>query len=138
MTDSNPNASLTGVTPHLMIPDNRAQEAIEFYARAFDAVEVDRSPADDGKRLMHAHLKLHGGALLLHDDFPEMTGHKAPPPSGTVLHLQVADPDAVWDQALAAGATMRFPLDDQFWGERYGQLDDPFGHTWSIAGPKKG
>lgn len=138
MPDTNPNATLTGVTPHLMIADNRAQEAIAFYAKAFGATEVARSPAQDGKRLMHAHLAINGGAVLLHDDFPEMTGHKAPPPSGTVLHLQVSDADAAWDRALAAGATVRFPIADQFWGDRYGQLDDPFGHTWSIAGPLRG
>ena len=137
MPDTNPNATLTGVTPHLMIADGRAQEAIDFYTRAFGAAEVARSPAQDGKRLMHAHLALNGGAVLLHDDFPEMTGHEAEPPSGTVLHLQVPDADAAWEKALAAGATVRFPLADQFWGDRYGQLDDPFGHTWSIAGPQK-
>lgn len=138
MADTNPNAALTGVTPHLMIPDNRAGEAIDFYARAFGARELARSPAEDGKRLMHAHLAVNGGAVLLHDDFPEMTGHKAPAPSGIVLHLQVPDADTAWERALAAGATVKFPIADQFWGDRYGQLSDPFGHTWSIAGPQKG
>ncbi|HVJ00389.1 MAG TPA: VOC family protein [Sphingomonas sp.] len=135
----NPNATLTGVTPHLMIADGRAAEAIDFYTRAFGAAEVARAPAQDGKRLMHAHLSLNGGALLLHDDFPEMRGGEpASAPGGVVLHLQVDDADAAWDRALAGGATARFPLEDQFWGDRYGQLVDPFGHIWSIAGPPKG
>lgn len=139
MSDSNPNASLAGVIPHITIRDNRAAEAIDFYARAFGATEVARSPEKDGERLMHAHLAINGGTLLLHDDFPEMTGGKAsPPPAGVVLHLQVPDADAVWEKALAAGAAVRFPLADQFWGDRYGQLTDPFGHVWSVAGPKKG
>jgi PhnB protein len=139
MADPNPNEALTGVTPHITIRDKRAKEAIAFYERAFGASEVRRAPADDGERLLHAHLHVNGGSLMLHDDFPEMAGGKESlPPTGVVLHLQVADADPVWEQALAAGATVRFPLADQFWGDRYGQLADPFGHTWSIAGPKKG
>lgn len=75
--------------------------------------------------------------MLLHDDFPEMAGGvAAPAPSGTVLHLQVADADAAWAKAVAAGCTVRFELADQFWGDRYGQVTDPFGHTWSIASKK--
>jgi PhnB protein len=139
MADTNPNATLTGVTPHLMIPDGRAAEEIDFYAAAFGAREIARSPAQDGKRLMHVHLAVNGGAVLLHDDFPEMNdGKTSPPPSGTVLHLQLADADVAWAKALAAGATVRFPLADQFWGDRYGQVRDPFGHIWSIAGPRQG
>ena len=139
MADPNPNETLTGVTPHITIRDKRARQAIAFYEQAFGASEVRRSPADDGERLLHAHLHVNGGSLMLHDDFPEMAGgRESPPPAGVVLHLQVADADPVWERALAAGATVRFPLADQFWGDRYGQLTDPFGHTWSIAGPKKG
>lgn len=139
MPDTSPNATLTGVTPHLMIADKRATEAIAFYEAAFGAIEVNRVPAKDGERLMHAHLTLNGGAVLLHDDFPEMRdGTPSPAPSGVVLHLQVPDADAAWAKALAAGAAVRFPLEDQFWGDRYGQVIDPFGHTWSIAGPQKG
>ncbi|MGN6375061.1 MAG: VOC family protein [Sphingomonas sp.] len=132
------NTMLTGVTPHLMIRDKRGKEAIAFYRSAFGAEEVARSPADDGERLLHAHLLVNGGSLMLHDDFPEMTGgHHAGPPSGVTLHLQVADADAAWERALEAGATVRFALANQFWGDRYGQLTDPFGHVWSIGGPKK-
>lgn len=136
MTDA--PLELTGVTPHLTIRDNKAKDAIAFYARAFGAAELSRHPADDGVRLMHAHLGLNGGSLMLHDDFPEMMGGKpSDAPTGVVLHIEVPDADAAWERAIAAGATVRFPLDNQFWGQRYGQVADPFGHVWSIGGPLK-
>ena len=129
---------LVGVTPHLTIRDNKASAAIAFYEKAFGATELSRHLDDDGVRLMHAHLSLFGGALMLHDDYPEMMGGKpSDAPTGVVLHVEVPDADAAWERALAAGATVRFPLDNQFWGQRYGQLADPFGHIWSIGGPLK-
>ncbi len=124
-----------GVTPHIVIRDRRAAEAIDFYAQAFGAEEVMRHASDDG-RLMHAHLKVNGGSLMMHDDFPEHSG-PAREPAGTILHLQVDDADQWWNRALQAGCEVRFPLDDQFWGDRYGQFTDPFGHSWSIGGPVK-
>lgn len=129
-----------GVTAHLTIPDGRGGEAIDFYKNAFGAQEEMRNLADDGKRLMHAHLKVNGGSLMLNDDFPEYRkgGEALPPPAGTTLHLHVPDADAVWNRAIAAGAKVKFPLEDQFWGDRYGQLEDPFGFTWSIGSAKKG
>lgn len=132
--------AMKGVVPHLTIRDNRAAEAraaeaIDFYARAFGATESGRHMAEDGRRVLHAHLDLNGGPLMLNDDFPEMMGGAAPPPAGVGLHLDVADADAAWEKALAAGAAVRFPLDNQFWGQRYGQVTDPFGHIWSIGGP---
>ena len=128
-----------GVAAHLTIRDGRGSEAVEFYQDAFGAQEEMRSLADDGKRLMHAHLTVNGGSLMLNDDFPEYRDSGEPAvPGGVTLHLQVPDADAVWDKALAAGATAKFPLENQFWGDRYGQLEDPFGFTWSIGGPKKG
>lgn len=130
---------LTGLSPHLMIRDNRAQEAIDFYDRAFGAEERFRNMAQDGERVLHAHLALNGGSLLLNDDFPEMHGGApSPAPTGVTIHLEVPDADVAWERALAAGAAVRFPLEDQFWGARYGQVTDPFGHTWSIGGPLKG
>ncbi|HWT29972.1 MAG TPA: VOC family protein [Croceibacterium sp.] len=127
-----------GVTAHITIRDGRGDEAVRFYQEAFGAREEMRHVGDDGKRLMHAHLKLNGGSLLLNDDFPEMRGGEpASAPSGTTLHLDVPDADVLWDRAVAAGATVKFPLENQFWGARYGQLEDPFGHTWSIGGPSK-
>lgn len=132
-------APLIGLSPHLTIRDDRAQEAIDFYARAFGAEERFRNMAQDGRRVLHAQLALNGASLLLNDDFPEMRGGGvAPEPSGVTIHLEVPDADAAWERALAAGATVRFPLEDQFWGARYGQVNDPFGHTWSIGGPLKG
>ncbi len=133
MTD--PSAPGPGVTPHLTIPSRGGQAAVEFYQRAFGAV-VDRSvPAEDGERLMHARLIINGGSLMLHDEFPEY-GHEADAvPRCVTLHLQVDDPDEWWSRALLAGAVPIMPLADQFWGDRYGQLKDPFGHLWSIGGP---
>jgi len=123
-----------GVTAHLTIRDNRAADAIDFYSRAFGAEELGRHMADDGKRVMHAHLSLNGGSLMLNDDFPEF-GSAASPPGSITLHLQVKDADAAWNRALEAGASEKMPLADQFWGDRYGQLTDPFGFTWSIGAP---
>ena len=124
-----------GVTAHLTIRDNRAVEAVEFYKAAFGAeVAMPAHMADDGKRIMHAHLLVNGGHLMLNDDFPEYGG-AATPPGSVTLHLQVNDADAAWNRALEAGATQKMPLADQFWGDRYGQLTDPFGFTWSIGAP---
>ena len=127
--------AMPGVTPHINIRDRRAAEAIDFYKRAFGAEEQSRHPGEDG-RLMHAHLNINGGALMMHDDFPEHSG-PAPAPAGTVLHLEVDDADKWGVRALQAGAQVKFPIGNQFWGARYGQVSDPFGHTWSIAGPVK-
>lgn len=136
----------TGVTPHLTILDRRALEAIAFYERAFGAEQampphlakaVPGMAADDD-RVMHAHLKINGGSLMLNDAFPEYTQDKADRdavPAHTTLHLQVDDADAWFERAVAAGAQVTMPLDDQFWGDRYGQVKDPFGHSWSIGAP---
>ena len=126
-----------GVTAHLTIRDGKAADAIDFYRQAFGAEEIGRHMADDGKRIMHAHLKLNGGSLMLNDDFPEFGHGAASAPAGVTLHLQVPDADAAWNRAVAAGAEVRFPIADQFWGDRYGQVKDPFGFTWSIGAPVK-
>ena len=125
-----------GITPHLTIGDGRAAEAIDFYANAFGAEELGRHMAEDGERIMHAHLKLNGGHLMLNDHFTEFGSPKGQP-VGSTLHLQVKDADESWQRALGAGATERFPLADQFWGDRYGQVTDPFGFTWSIGAPSQ-
>ena len=126
----------TGVTPHLSIPDRRGTEAVDFYIAAFGARELARMPSEDG-RLMHAHLLVNGGSLMLHDEFPEYVGadHPTGPYNGVTCHLQVTDADSVWKQALDAGAAVEMALEDQFWGDRYGVLRDPFGHRWSIGAP---
>jgi PhnB protein len=127
-----------GITPHLSIRGGRAAEAIDFYKQAFGAEELLRHPAEDGKRLMHAHLKINGESLMLADDFPEYRGgSEAGPPEGVTLHLQVPDADAAWQRAVDAGAKVTMELADQFWGDRYGQVEDPFGHRWSIGAPVK-
>jgi PhnB protein len=136
MQDKEQQGPSGGVTAHLTIRDKRAAEAIDFYKAAFGAEELMRHPTEDG-RLMHAHLKINGGSVMLNDDFPEHGGGKRGEPVGVVLHLQVRDADAAWQRALDAGAEVRFPLDDQFWGDRYGQVTDPFGYTWSIGAPSQ-
>jgi PhnB protein len=129
---------MIGVTPHLTIGGGRASEAVDFYKRAFDAEELGRHPAEDGRRLMHVHLRINGGDLMLADHFPEyMGGREAPAPAGSVLHLAVEDADQAWSRAVGAGAEVTMPLADQFWGDRYGQLRDPFGHSWSIGAPSR-
>lgn len=129
---------LTGVTPYLSIPSRGGQAAAEFYARAFGAVEVRRQLADDGERLIHAHLHINGGSVMLSDEFPEYGGETDVAPKGVVIHLQVDDADEWWNRAILAGGVPVHPLADQFWGDRYGQLKDPFGHCWSIGSPIKG
>lgn len=125
-----------GLTPHLQIGDGRGTEAIAFYTAAFGATEVRRLLAEDGKRIMHAHLHVNGASLMLHDEFPEFVdpAHAdGGTPRGVTLHLQVDDADAWFGRAVAAGATSRMAPQDMFWGDRYGQLVDPFGHVWAIG-----
>lgn len=135
MTDREAQGPLTGITPHLSIADGRAAEAIDFYVAAFGGEEAMRMPAEDGKRLMHAHLRINGGSIMMHDDFPEYTGGPMGAPSGVTIHLEVDDADRWFERAVAAGATVTMPLADQFWGDRYGVVKDPFGHSWSIGSP---
>ncbi len=138
MSDTPP---LPPVTPHLTVSDAKA--AILFYQQAFDAHETLRMDAEDGKRLMHAALALNGGVVMLCDDFPEFNNgrRKAPGPdggTGVTIHLSVPDVDAVVARAVAAGAKTLMEPADMFWGERYAQVRDPFGHEWSLGGPVKG
>jgi PhnB protein len=133
MTDYNAQGPLSGLTPHISIADKRAAEAIDFYVAAFGAVEQTRMTAEDGVRLMHAHIIINGASLMMHDDFPEYSGSAMTAPSGVTLHLQVDNADAWFARAVAAGATPTMPLENMFWGDRYGQVKDPFGHLWSIA-----
>ena len=136
MADNENQAPTGGLTPHIQIGDNRAAEAIDFYIAAFGATEVRRQPADDGIRLMHAHLHINGASLMLHDEFPEYVSSEEADVaggSGLTLHLQVDHADSWLDRAVAAGATATMPVEDMFWGDRYGQVKDPFGYRWSIA-----
>jgi PhnB protein len=127
------------LSPHLTV-DNAAA-AIDFYVKAFDAVDVVRVPRPDGK-LVHASVRINGFLVMLNDDFPEMSGGKSmtPPALGgtpVTIHLTVTDVDAAFQRALDAGATEIVPLEEQFWGDRYGMVADPFGHHWSLAQPVK-
>ena len=119
------------VTPHLVV--NGAAKAIDFYKRAFGAQELGRHPTPDG-RIMHAGIKIGDSHVYLADEFPEMSGDRAPSNgSSVVLHLYVPDVDTAFNQAVSAGAKVKMPLANMFWGDRYGQLIDPFGHHWSLA-----
>ncbi|MDB5976296.1 MAG: glyoxalase [Nevskia sp.] len=120
------------VTPHLVCAG--AAKAIEFYKQAFNAIEVTRLPGPGGK-LIHAQIRIGDSAVMLVDEFPEMgsAGPQALKHSPVVIHLYVEDADVLFKQAIAAGAKVIMPLADMFWGDRYGQLRDPFGHQWSVA-----
>jgi PhnB protein len=125
-------AGMTAVTPHLVC--ERAAEAIEFYKKAFGAVEESRLPGPGGK-VMHAMIRIGGAAIMMVEEAPEwgMLGPKALKGSPVTIHLYVNDADAFVDRATKAGAKVTMPLADMFWGDRYGTLEDPFGHRWSVA-----
>ena len=120
------------VTPHLICAG--AADAIEFYKKAFGAVEAARLPGPGGK-LMHAMIRIGGSAVMLVDEMPEWgaLGPKALKGSPVTIHLYVEDADAFFARAVKAGAKVTMPLEDAFWGDRYGKLEDPFGHRWSVA-----
>ncbi|CAI4029766.1 Glyoxalase/bleomycin resistance protein/dioxygenase [Nitrospira tepida] len=120
------------VTPHLVCAG--AADAIEFYKKAFNAVELGRVPGLGGK-LLHAHIRIGDSAVLLVDEFPDWHsfGPKSLKGSPVTIHLYVQDVDACFKQAVAAGAKVTMPVEDTFWGDRYGKLEDPFGHHWSVA-----
>ena len=125
------------VMPHLVVDD--AAAAIDFYVNAFGAEELGRVPGPDG-RLVHAAVRINGSTVMLNDDFPETCGGKSMTPKslgGTpvTIHLTVTDVDTKFQRALDAGATLVTELADQFWGDRYGVVADPFGHHWSLGQP---
>ena len=137
--DNPPPAATSGLTPYLTIKGAGGEAAIAFYRQAFGAEVRHLVPAQDGKRIMHAHLLINGCSMMISDDFPEFHegGRPAADPGGFTLHLSVDDADGWWKRAVDAGAQVTMPLDDQFWGDRYGQLKDPFGFSWSISAPVK-
>jgi uncharacterized glyoxalase superfamily protein PhnB len=113
-----------------------AAKAIDFYTRALGAREVMRMPGPDN-RLMHAELGVAGGVIYLSDEFPEMGGGSGTPNGSVTIHLNVPDCDALYQQAMAAGATAMMPPADMFWGDRFAKFKDPFGHEWSISTTKE-
>ncbi len=125
------------LSPYLTIAD--AAAAIDFYVKAFNAVELGRIPGPGGK-LMHAAIQINGATVLMSDDFPEYNDGKSSSPialGGTpvTIHLTVTDVESSFQRAIDAGATVVMPLEDQFWGDRYGIVRDPFGHHWSLGQP---
>ena len=120
------------VTPHLVCAG--AGAAIDFYKKAFGATETSRMPGPGGK-LMHASIRIGDSSVMLVDEMPEWgsLGPKVLKGSPVVIHLYVDDVDAFTTRAVAAGAKVTMPVADMFWGDRYGQLEDPFGHRWSVA-----
>lgn len=120
------------ITPHLTVRD--ANRAIEFYKKAFGAEVLHVMPAPGGK-VMHAALKIGDSIVMLNDEFPEHGGASAPTAggSGDALHIYIDNVDSAFQRAVSAGATVKMPVMDMFWGDRYGQVVDPFGHRWSLA-----
>lgn len=120
------------VTPHLVCAG--AASAIEFYKNAFGAVELHRMPGPDGL-LMHAAIRIGDSVVMLVDENPlwNIKGPKTLNGSPVTIHLYVENADAVYDQAIVAGASGVMEVKEMFWGDRYGMVVDPFGHNWSIA-----
>ena len=120
------------LTPHLVCAG--ASDAIAFYRKAFNAEETARMPGPGGK-LMHAAVRIGDSTLMLVDENPEwgVVGPRTLNGSPVTIHLYVDDVDATVARAVAAGAKVAIPVADMFWGDRYGTLEDPFGHRWSVA-----
>ena len=124
------------ITPHLVC--GGAADALTFYAQAFGAQELSRMPGPGG-RIMHAQIRIGDSLLMLADEFPDFgsVGPLALKNTPVYLHLYVEDVDAAYTRAVEAGAKALMPPADMFWGDRYGQVEDPFGHRWSIATHKR-
>ena len=121
------------VTAYLTV--NTASKAIDFYKRAFNAEELFRETVPDRQKILHARIKIGDSIVRLSDEFSGST-HRAPVTLGATtvtLHIYTENVDGLWQQAVQAGAKVVIPLDNQFWGERYGMLIDPFGHQWSMS-----
>ena len=116
-----------------------ARKAIDFYKKAFGAKELGVMPGPDGNSVMHAELKIGDSKFYLSDEMPEMGARSPQSIGGTAVTLNIytEDADATFKAAIAAGATVKMPIADQFWGDRYGTVTDPFGHMWGIATHKE-
>jgi len=119
------------VTPYIVVKG--AANAIDFYKKAFGAEEVMRM-GGPGEPVMHAEIRIGDSMIMLSDEWPDY-GNKAPLANHTSssLHLYVPDADKAFERAIAAGCTVKMPVSDMFWGDRYGKVVDPFGHVWGIA-----
>ena len=124
------------ITPHLVVSD--VAKAIDLYKRAFGAHDEDKFIGPDGKSVMHAQLKIGDSMLMLGNEFPpHCLSPKSRGGTSVTINLYVENADAAFDRAVKAGFTVKMPMMDQFWGDRYGQVEDPFGHQWSIATHKQ-
>ena len=121
------------VTPYLIV--SPCDKACDFYMKAFDAKDVMRMTDPSGKMMLHAELKIGDSLIFLADEFPQMGGHGPAHYKGTpvALHLSVPDVDVVFERAVKAGCKPIMPPMDMFWGDRFGKLEDPYGHQWSVA-----
>lgn len=128
--NSAPPEGMHTITPHLV--GAGAAQAVEFYKKAFDAVEISRPPGPDGK-LIHATVRFQDSVVMLVDEMPEWDSLGPKSLKGPPVTIHLRDVDAVMKQAVQAGAKITMPLEDAFWGDRYGRLGDPFGHQWSLA-----
>ncbi len=123
-----------GVVPYLMV--DGAARAAEFYRKAFGAEIAGIQPPDQKGRTMHAHVYINGGSVMFSDPFPEH-GHPLQTPAAFNVMLPVQDVDSWYKRAAEAGCSAVMPPQDMFWGDRYGQVKDPFGVLWAFVGPKK-
>jgi PhnB protein len=128
----NPPKGYHTITPAIVVRD--AGKAIDFYKEAFGAEEVDRMEGPDGS-IMHAEIRIGDSLVMLGEENP-MWQTKSPVTLGGVhgsLHIYVEDVDAAFARAISAGCEVRYPLEEAFWGDRYGKVTDPFGHEWGLA-----
>jgi uncharacterized glyoxalase superfamily protein PhnB len=134
--DKQLSRGVSPLSPHLVVAG--AADAIKFYERAFGAKELIKLEGPDGK-LMHACISINGSSVMLVDENPQWKalGPKSLGGTPVTIHLMVDDVDIAAEQAIAAGAKVIMPVADMFWGDRYGIVEDPFGHHWSIATTKK-
>ena len=125
-----------GVSPYLCV--DGGVKALEFYEKAFGGKVTAKNLTDDGK-LMHGALDINGGLVMLSDDMRGGAGAWRAPKgaTSTVVHIETDNADPWWERAVKAGCKAIMPLEKQFWGVKYGQLQDPYGHIWSISGPAK-
>ena len=132
MTSSKLPAGYHTITPAIVVRD--AASAIDFYKSAFGAEELNRMPGPDGK-IMHAEIRIGDSIIMLGEENEQWGTHSPKSLNGThgSLHMYVDDADAAFQRALDAGATVKYPLEDAFWGDRYGKVTDPYGHEWGLA-----
>ena len=124
------------ITPQIIVSDGA--EAIEFYKKALGAQEIGRFMSPDGETVMHAELKIGNSRLMLGSEHPpQCLSPKSRGGTSVSLYLYIENADAAFDRAVKAGCAVKMPMSDQFWGDRFGQVEDPFGHQWGFATHKE-